>query len=199
MQCALYLDPRYRTEILRKREMVERAEEIIVNLANRTENIEGQARQAVATPNDKEPENELHLIDFDDTTMLDEYLARGSALTSPSQTATHHTIEQELELFNPQKLSTNQSIIEFWERTKDEYPIMYKVALILYAIPPTKVQIERDFSALDFIFTARRYNLSPDLLEAILTIHLNIDLFREIRDEELANVLKSPIIDLELE
>lgn len=193
MQCALYLDPRYRSEILRDREMAERVVQLLVNLSNRIENI----TQAVTTANCSASECDLNLsIDFDNATALDEYLANGSYITAHRQSM---SIEEEIECFAPEKTTTNQSVIEIWDRFKNEFPRLYKIATVLYAIPPTEVQIERDFSNLEFIFTTRRYNLSAELLESILAIHLNKDLFREIKIEELANLLKSPVIvDLEL-
>lgn len=182
MQCALYLDPRYRIEVLRNREIAEKAAQTLSELWTRIDTI----RRPNTPLNRSASDCDLNLsIDFNISEQLDEYLARGTHVTAP----TANDIEDEIELFQPDKLPTNESVIDFWERNKEEFPRLYELAVILYAIPPTEVQIERDFSDLEFIFSPRRYHLAPDLLDAVLVIHLNKDLFQEIKKDELANVL----------
>lgn len=68
---------------------------------------------------------------------------------------------------------------------KDTEPELYKLAMVVFAVPPTEVQIERDFSDLKWIFTERRYNLSQARLEAILFLHLNKDLFYKINQKQV--------------
>lgn len=57
--------------------------------------------------------------------------------------------------------------------------------MVVYGIPPTEVQIERDFSALNFVFSNRRCMIQEERLEDIMVIHLNPDLFYEVKEEEL--------------
>lgn len=95
-------------------------------------------------------------------------------------------IENEIRLFQPHKhLPSDASVIEFWNSMREKNVRLYELAMAIYAIPPTEVQIERDFSKLEFIFSQRRQFLSSDLLEAILLIHLNKDIFFRIKEEEL--------------
>lgn len=123
-------------------------------------------------------------FDFNDTDALERYLARGTNASDRDL-----SIEFEIEQFQPEKLPVKSNLITYWESKKFENPRLYEIAMILNAIPPTEVEIERDFSYLEFIYTPRRYKLSPDLLEAILIIHLNSDLFFIIKKEELSKVL----------
>lgn len=39
------------------------------------------------------------------------------------------------------------SIIQYWESKKKEYPILFEIAMVVVAIAPTQVTIERMFSA----------------------------------------------------
>lgn len=66
---------------------------------------------------------------------------------------------------------------------------MYELARCIFAIPPTEVEIEKNFSNLNFIFTQRRQHLSEDHLDAILQIHLKKDLFFILNEEELVELL----------
>lgn len=80
----------------------------------------------------------------------------------------------------------NQSVLSFWENAKDTEGVLYELAMTVYAIPPTEVQIERDFSRLDKILTKFRNSLSEDMLEALLMINLNPEVFYLVKGEEIA-------------
>lgn len=97
----------------------------------------------------------------------------------------HVDIENELIMFVPEEMSSEQGIIEYWNSKKNQNRHLYELAKCIYAIPPTEVEIERDFSLLNFVFTERRHNLSEENLAAIMRIHLNKDLFFVIKEEEL--------------
>lgn len=196
MQCALFLDPRYRREVLRNRDIVEGTVQKLANLWNRINSIR-EADIIESTTNCSAESSNLNMsFNFNDTDALERYLARGTnASDTESPTAIHRdigrdmSIEFEIEQFQPEKLPVKSNLITYWESMKFENPRLYEIAMILYAIPPTEVEIERDFSHLEFIYTSRRYKLSPDLLEAILVIHLNSDLFFIIKQEELSKIV----------
>lgn len=79
-----------------------------------------------------------------------------------------------------------RKLIDYWNSVKSELKQLYELAKCIYAIPPTEVEIERDFSQLNFIYTQRRHNnLSEKNLTEILLIHLNEDLFFIVKEEEL--------------
>lgn len=195
MQCALYLDPRYRSEVLRNGDIVEETVHKLANLLNRITSIR-EANIIESTSNCSAESSDLNMsFNFNDTDALERYLARGTnASDTDSPTAVHRDINRdlnmqfEIEQFQPEKLPVKSNLITYWESEKFKKPQLYEIATILYAIPPTEVEIERNFSQLEYIYTSRRYKLSPDLLEAILIIHLNSDLFFIIKKEELSKV-----------
>lgn len=65
---------------------------------------------------------------------------------------------------------------------------LYWISNIIFAIPPTQVEVERSFSALNNIFTESRYNLNKLLLENILLIHTNKEMFYEIKIQDIADI-----------
>lgn len=65
-----------------------------------------------------------------------------------------------------------------------------KLATVMFSIPPTEVQIEKDFSELNFVFSDRRCMLTKERLEDIMIINFNEDLFFTVKKEQL-NELKS--------
>lgn len=75
--------------------------------------------------------------------------------------------------------------MRYWESVKETHFELYDLAMIIFSVPPTEVQIERDFSSLKHIFTDRRYNLTQKRLESILLIHLNKDLFYKVNKRQI--------------
>lgn len=95
-------------------------------------------------------------------------------------------IEETLDLFQPSFLPGDANILDFWESQKGSS--LYDVALAIFSISPTQVQVERDFSSLGHIFTERRHRLAEDLLEAIMLINLNKEIFYTVKQEQLKNI-----------
>lgn len=83
------------------------------------------------------------------------------------------------------RLHHSESILKFWEDSKNIYPELYEVASVFLGIPPTQATVERTFSALGFVFSNRRHNLSQQVLENILLIKLNRDIAEDIFKEEM--------------
>lgn len=190
MLSAIYLDPRYRGEIIRDEQLVNQARSMLTNLWRRLEFLsEERTATAAATNSSTEASSLDTSIDFTNTQLLDKYLSRSNGLqTVQPSTNAYIDIEMELDDFQPEKLSSAASVISFWESIKEEQINLYQLAMVIYAIPPYETHIERDFSSLEFIFTQRRQRLCDELLECILTIHLNADIFHVIREEKLSKL-----------
>lgn len=190
MLSAIFLDPRYRFEILRDHHLTEKAISTLSNLWRRINCLASEETNETIINHSTESSGLNVSIDFDDHAILDKYLS-GSNLQREEPANDRHDfcIEHELELFQPEKLSAETSIISYWESMKDQNEQLYQLAMAVYAIPPAETQIERDFSTLEFIFSQRRQCLSPENIEAILTINLNSDIFHAIKKQKLSNVL----------
>lgn len=200
MLSAIYLDPRYRSEISNDTHLKEQAIRMLLNLWRRLNCFGEETTNETTTNHSKESFGSDISIDFDDHTIVDKYLSRSNQSQSlePNEQGTNRHdlyIEQEIELFQPEKLPSNASIISYWESVKEQNNQLYQLAMIIYAIPPAETQIERDFSTLEFIFSQRRQCLSSDQLEAILTINLNSDLFYAIKEEKILKMLAQNSIE----
>lgn len=79
----------------------------------------------------------------------------------------------------------NESIFEIWQKKREQYPELYELSMIIYSIPPTQTTVERLFSIFGFLYNDFRNQLSQDLLEDMILIITNEDLFHSINREDL--------------
>lgn len=70
--------------------------------------------------------------------------------------------------------------LDFWKLHAVEYPELNELAHVVFAASPTEVSVERNFSAVTFIFNRYRCNLTDENLNDILFIRLNKDIFHEV-------------------
>lgn len=173
MQCCLYLDPRYRSVILNDPIALEDTKLDLKNMWNRIKSMQA-TNSTVQTSNASSSSN----FSFDEQAELEKSLAQNARVGCPS-------IEDAIDLFQPNPLSTKESVIDFWEGQKES--ILYDLAMALYSIPPTQVAIEDDFSVLGHVFTNRRYRLSQKRLEEIMLIKLNKEIFFKVKQEIINN------------
>lgn len=80
------------------------------------------------------------------------------------------------------------TILDFWIINKDKYPELYILAETILTITPTQAVVERSFSALSYVFNSRRNSLSEQMIDDILLISLNKDLFYTIREKDLSSL-----------
>lgn len=80
------------------------------------------------------------------------------------------------------------TIYDFWELKQLQYPEIYKLAQIVFAITPTQAIVERSFSVLSHIFPPKRSQLSEKHLDDILTICLNKQLLDVINLRDISNI-----------
>lgn len=209
MVCALYMDPRFRGEISHNQEKSDLAKRLLLNLWHRIQAVEAQGtlespeNQTIvvdeSTENCSGGSSDLNMsIDFDNSVLLNNYLTRNQFSmqefgTTRSESAERSVrrndcdnMEMQIELFDPPHLDSEENILNYWAGERDEHEKLHQLAMVVFAIPPTEVQIERDFSSLEHIFSNRRYNLAPNLVDDILLIHLNKDLFFIVVEEELS-------------
>lgn len=78
-----------------------------------------------------------------------------------------------------------ECLLKYWEGNQKQHPELYKLAKVIYSVSPTEVQIERDFSKLNFVFSDRRCQLTKERFQDIMIIHINPDLFETVANEAL--------------
>lgn len=182
MECCLFLDPRFRRVIVQSREKSELAKKNIIDLWNKLKSLEETNMRTNENSNEA---NELRFT-FDARAELNKMMgqyAEGNVSETLGMNEQNIDIEDALEAFQPDLLPSEKSVLDFWETQKDSP--LYKVAMALYSVPPTQVRIEQNFSNVGHVFSVRRFRLSQELLEAILMIHLNRELFNLVKAEQL--------------
>lgn len=181
MTAAIYLDPRFRNQIIRNEEKDEEAKRQLCELWRRISHRLERTQQ----------ENRVNTTDeitfeFDADAELDNYLTgRRTRCSNEANNYRNVDIELVLDQFQPPQLPSNASILDYWQTAKDEHPELYELAMIVYAIPPTEVKIERDFSLLNHVFSKRRGQLDLDRLADIMMINRNPEIFYMVKAEEL--------------
>lgn len=189
MTCALFLDPRFRNQIVRDENKIQQAKSTLLNIWRRLitldESKPTEEQNEVINTSNKSGVS----FEYDEQVELDKYLANGYAtesIVSDESRREEETgdIEHLLDTFDPEPIKSNENIIQFWENNKNKYKEIYKLATVVMAIPPTEVQTERDFSKLNFVFTNRRCRLTEERLEDIMTINLNAEIFYLVKEEE---------------
>lgn len=182
MSCALYLDPRFRTEIIDCDEKNEEAKRNLLRIWRRLVALREAPQQSETSIASSDGSS----FEFNEEEAILNHLQRNSTNTSEPNPNQSVDIETEIDNFAPEPLPPNASILEYWDRNKN-HPL-YELAMVVFSVPPTEVQIERDFSSLDFIFTKRRGNICHSRLEDIFVLYLNKDLFFVVMDEEMAEL-----------
>lgn len=108
--------------------------------------------------------------DFDE--FLQKYNKNRMALIR--KTESQNVAEQNLLNFKLTPLLDRKvDLLTFWSENKNTNPQLYKLAMIVLAIPMTQVSVERVFSAAEYVFSDLKGGMSSDLLQDILLIRCN--------------------------
>lgn len=60
------------------------------------------------------------------------------------------------------RIPSSENVRDFWRRNIDSRPELFNLAAILFAVPPTEVGCERNFSTLKLVLTKLRNRLSDE-------------------------------------
>lgn len=177
MTCALFLDPRFHSQILKDSVKVDQATQNLVKIWHRinSNSTETQNIGDVTVNTDSS-------FEFDSNRAMEEFLTNNQNVVMQQNVG---DIQCLLEAFNPEYLPPQSSVLKYWESLKEEQFELYQLAMVVYSVPPTEVQIERDFSRLNCVFSSLRCNLAEERLEDIMSIHLNDEIFYKVKEEEL--------------
>lgn len=163
MHAALYLDPRY--NILLTEVQKTKAIDLLKSFYHRIETTNN---------NQTTPENREEVSSLDELSIFISRIRNQAsvAINMNTSSQSNSDIKRLLLEFNNQEDLT-KSVLTFWEENKFTKPELYKLANIIFAIPPTQSSVERSFSALALILTPLRTQLSDKVLSEILLIRLN--------------------------
>lgn len=153
--------------------------------------LEGLHKQLLNLNKGEDDHTEPGSSDDDDitvtnTTNLSKYCRSDmsmSQIVTQNQTV---SIRESVEAFvGSNHVLTDGTILDFWNSNKLQYPDLYELAMVILSISPTQVIVERSFSVLSYVFNRLRNRLSDKMLEDILVIALNVELFHEVNQEDI--------------
>jgi hypothetical protein len=84
-----------------------------------------------------------------------------------------------LSLRNMPELDIEANLLDYWESKKHEKEL-YALSRVVLAVPATQVSVERAFSALALVLTKHRSRLNKEILNDILVLKNNSDIFDNI-------------------
>lgn len=186
---AVYLDPRYSQTLVGKQKAV--ARNIIEAVHNRDVVIPNVSRNDndVNVNNDHEPSLDEAFAAFlsemaSESSSLPEQMNNDEDVLFRSDMLALETEMNEYETIPMLKTKTN--VLEFWESKKFKFPMLYKISRGVLGVPSTQTIVERLFSSFAFILNSLRVSLGAELLQQILFIRGNRELFDEIVAREIA-------------
>lgn len=189
MASALYLDPRFQRVVTKSDEKTAIAKENILKIGHRLLENSGVVNTSTVSI-------ESLSYDFNEQDEMASFINQENTITSQSKqnpASKSADLETLVDIFQPNQLPNTASVLEWWESMKDEHPELYDIAMVIYSVPPTEVQIERDFSSLDFVFPNRRSKLHHDRLEDIMLIFLNRELFEIVCKNDVEAAIENSI------
>lgn len=124
---------------------------------------------------------------IDDIDELESYLAESSLGANATEKRKIHDLLESFAQQPAEKAKT--SILEYWETHKHLKPELYRLSRVVYCVAPTQAPTERANSALSFVFSRYRSKMDQKMLEDILIIRPNSDLFNWVVEERLSKIL----------
>lgn len=181
MLAAVYLDPRYMFKLTA--EEVRIAKMVLQKLYERVQRAKSKSPRPPNGPENVEDSFEELCVaaGFERT-----YFEGDSISPTTLNNKTNNQLEDMFEEYEKiKRVHRRYQIIPLWHELATEHPVLYELACILQAIPPSQTIVERAFSLFGFIFNCRRTQLLPQTLEDLLMINLNRDMVESIHQRDL--------------
>lgn len=183
MTCALALDPRFCAELTGECKI--KAINILLNLWRRVQSVFGEKEDLSGSSGSDMD------ISIQNTTILKRFNRDEQKCNKNPLSTNVFEMSDKISHFISQKHDMpDGTIFDFWAQHRDKFPELHYLALVVFAIGPTQVVVERAFSTLSHVFSIKRCQLNEHLLNDILIISLNEDLFHQINDEDCAEIVR---------
>lgn len=179
MSAARVLDPRFCKDLNNHQ----------MDMAVKT--LERLHKQLLNLNKGEDDHNEPESSDDDDitvinTTNLSKYCQSNMSMNKIVTQNQTVSIRESIEAFiEANHVLTDGTILDFWNSNQLEYPDLHELAMVILSISPTQVIFERSFSVLSYVFNHLRNRLSDEMLEDILIIALNVELFHEVNQDDI--------------
>lgn len=176
LNAAVFLDPRYQKFM--PNENKDNAIQFLQRLNEKIKSLEDTARYNNSEGTLNSESNELE--EFLSTIYEDTNNSPTSSAQQQTSNPPDENIQTKLKSFIGISMSMNESIFDYWDKSKHAQPELYKLASIIHSVPPTQTTVERAFSAMALILSPLRTTLNDKNLENILLIRLNREIFESI-------------------
>lgn len=197
LMCCVYLDPRVSGVLIQSNEQgVQRmviAKSEITKVYQRLLKENNQPDIPISNHSnfsrfaDLEAEFDVYLESLQPSTSSNEQSSENGA----PLTADLIKLEMEFIEFEKEKrLPLKANILHFWEVNKKKYPILFSVSQVVMAVPSSQTSIERCFSSFGLIYSNSRTSISPEILQAILLIRTNPEIFEDVASDKLVIAAK---------
>lgn len=176
MYAAMFLDPRF--QIMLNENQMSVALKHLTYLhqkqVQKSDAIERECAVASVQPTEDENKNFLEkCMQEIESKEINANLSTAKPIRDPS-------LQAELAKFaNIERLVATANVMHFWTENRFKFPILSTLATTIFAVPPTEVTVERNFSSLTFILNKYRNRLSDENLEMVLFLELNKSIFLE--------------------
>lgn len=178
LAAAVYLDPRFtRTMEKTPRKLA------ITKLLKLWDRLNRQKQTDAQSPVADQNGNEISRLDELEELLAEAEVSERDPIEAPqtSIVSDNEKMHAILEKFSDlPREKPNLNVIEYWEQNKLDKPELFQLSEIVYINSPTQTYTERTFSAFNHIYSQRRSRLKSELLEDILLIYLNKDLFYKV-------------------
>lgn len=180
--CSVYLDPRFQKQL--NSDQITQAKTTILDTWDKITKMEK------ASVEDNTSDVIVSIGDVNND-ILEKFLSssiQDIESIDNSQQNIEFILEEITRFEGEKRLPSNYSVLKFWEKNKEKYPFLFKIAQVILGVPPTQVPVERSFSTLALIYNCRRVQLSQKMLENIILVKLNKDIAYAIFENDLKDI-----------
>ncbi|XP_075157603.1 uncharacterized protein LOC142230866 [Haematobia irritans] len=151
--CALYLDPRYKS--LLKEEAVVNAKQWLLETWRQIQHLKPTTQNS---PSEGAASKSTTMMDCD-LSMVDNFLQSQSNRAVSENYVREDDIKDKInDFFYQARISAQSSVLQFWDERR-AHPL-YELACVVLGVPATQVSVERNFSALKYIYNHLRCRLT---------------------------------------
>lgn len=161
--CAIYLDPRYQRVLCAEKK--ETAVLILKTIHWKIKSLTAGTEPPPAA------DNEVGT----DSNSFDGLMQYIDSLSNEERSSADDIdgIEEAIRKFDGNRSTENISPLKYWEKNKIDEPVLYALSQAVHSIAPTQCSVERSFSSLPVVLTARRTRIDDQCLRNILLIKNN--------------------------
>lgn len=183
---ATYLDPRFSKTLALSAKTLAKSK--LVEIWLRIKKNENSNQSCVLIPNNERIESRSSKLEAmlaaEESEIVDHTIQTNQQLEEQKIFA----ILSEFSLLSREQACTD--VLQYWESNKKAKPELYQLSQVIFVVSPTQVPTERSFSTYAFILSPLRTNLKSEVLENILLINTNKELFKEITADRLEQISK---------